>query len=157
YDPSLTGDALSAQSKTPNASALAGTRVLNVDDRTANLHLLKNFRTGTMATIDFLNERFDQNARFNQLSPQYKPSLGFSLVQPLLQNFGWDFSYLVVRVAEHSADAAVYSYQAQLQDFVETVVEAYWNVVQDREQLEVQRESLALAERTVAENEARVK
>ena len=157
YDPALAADILSRQTETPNASVLAGTPTLNIDDRTANLHLLKTLRPGTAVTVDFLNERLDNNARFNQLRPEYTPSLGFSLVQPLLQNFGWDFSYLVVRVAEHAADAAVYQYRAQLADFVETVVEAYWQVVQSREQLAVQRESKELADRTVRENEARVK
>jgi hypothetical protein len=127
------------------------------DDRNANLHLVKMLRTGTVATVDFLNERLDSNASFTQLRPLYRPGLNFSVVQPLLRNFGWDFSYLVVRVAEQAADAALYAYQAQLADFVELVIEAYWNVVRARETLEVQRESLALATRTVEENEARVK
>jgi outer membrane protein TolC len=38
-----------------------------------------------------------------------------------------------------------------------TVVDAYWNVVGARENVEVQRESLELAQRTVQENEARVR
>ena len=36
-------------------------------------------------------------------------------------------------------------------------IDAYWNVVRARETLEVQRESKALADRTVDENEARVR
>jgi outer membrane protein len=62
-----------------------------------------------------------------------------------------------VRVAEQTADAAVYQYQAALADFVTQVIITYWNVVEAREQLEVQRDSLALALRTVEENEARVR
>jgi HAE1 family hydrophobic/amphiphilic exporter-1 len=157
YDPTLSGELLYSKSKTPNTSSLAGTRTLKVDDRSANFHLFKLFRTGTLATVDFLNDRLDNNARFNQLRPQYKAQLNFSLVQPLLRNFGWDFSYLVVRAAERLADAALYQYEAQLADFVEQVIEAYWNVVGARETLEVQRESMALADRTVEENEARVR
>jgi outer membrane protein TolC len=128
-----------------------------VDTRDANLHLFKTFRTGTLATIDFLNERLDNNARFNQLRPQYTSNLNFSLVQPLLRSFGWDFSYLVVRVAERTADAAVHQYEANLANFVQQVIESYWNVVRARENLEVQRESKALADRTVEENQARVR
>jgi outer membrane protein TolC len=78
-------------------------------------------------------------------------------VQPLLQNFGWDFTYLVVHVAERTADASLYQYEAQLADFVEQVIETYWNVVGARETLEVQRESKGLADRTVEENQARVR
>jgi outer membrane protein TolC len=157
FDPALASDVISNQSTTPNASALAGRSAINIDDRNANFHLLKTFRTGTLGTIDFLNERLDNDAIFNQLRPQYAPQLNFSLIQPLLRNFGWDFSYLVVRVAEQTADAAVYQYEADLANFVEQVIEAYWGVVRARENLEVQRESKALADRTVVENEARVR
>ena len=157
YDPTFSADVRSAQTSTPNTSSLSRTSVSNLDDRYANARLSKFFRTGTELTLESLNERIDNNATFNALRPQYKPGLNLSLVQPLLRGFGWDFSYLVVRVVEQTADAAIYQYEAQVADFVTTVIDAYWNVVRTREQLEVQRESKALADRTVSENEARVK
>jgi outer membrane protein len=157
FDPALAGSLAYNRSVTPNASSLSGTTTSVIEDRSANAHLYKTFRSGTAVTIDFLNDRLDNNATFNALRPQYVPQLNFSLVQPLLRNFGWDFSYLVVRVAEQTADAAVYSYEAQLSDFVQAVIIAYWAVVGTRENLEVQRESKALADRTVEENQARVR
>lgn len=157
YDPTLAAEVLQSHSRTPNQSVLAARDTLVVDDRVANLHLLKRLRTSTELQIDFLNERFDNNAGFNQLRPAYQPALNFSVVQPLLRNFGWDFTYLVVRVAEQQADAARFQYEADLADFVTTLIEAYWGVARARQNLEVQRESLALAERTMTENEARVR
>jgi outer membrane protein TolC len=157
FDPTVAGEVMQNHSITPNASSLAGQRTLKIDDRVANFHLFKTFRTGTIGTIDFLNERLDNNARFQQLRPEYSPALNLSIVQPLLRNFGWDFTYLVVRVAEQTADAALFQYQADLADFVTEVIQAYWNVVRARDTLEVQRESLGLAVRTVDENQARVK
>ena len=157
YDPSLSGELNYSRTVTPNATALGGAVTSVVEDRYANLHLFKLFRSGTQITIDSLNDRFDSNSRFNQLRPQYKPQLNFSLVQPLLQSFGWDFSYLVVRVAEQTADAAVYQYEANLANFVEQVIEAYWGVVGARETVGVDREAKQLADRTVEENQARVR
>ena len=157
YDPSLFGELNYARTVTPNASVLGGTLTSVVEDRYANLHLFKLFRSGTQITLDSLNDRLDSNSRFNQLRPEYKPQLNFSLVQPLLQSFGWDFSYLVVRVAEYTADAAVYQYEANLANFVEQVIEAYWAVVGARETVEVDREAKQLADRTVEENQARVR
>jgi outer membrane protein TolC len=92
YDPTLAGEVLQSHSRTPNSSSLAGTQTLRIDDRSANFHLVKLFRTGTVATVDFLNERLDSNARFSQLRPEYIPQLNLSVVQPLLRNFGWDFT-----------------------------------------------------------------
>ncbi len=157
YDPTLSGQLNYSKSTTPNASVLGGNLVTVTDDRYANVHLLKTFRTGTQITIDSLNERIDTNSRFNQLRPQYKPTLSLSLVQPLLQNFGWDFSYLYVRVAEQNADAAVYTYEATLANFVQQVIQAYWAVVGARENVDVSRDAKALTDRTVAENQARVR
>jgi outer membrane protein len=157
YDPSLAGEFNYSRTVTPNASVLGGAFTTVAEDRYANLHLLKLFRSGTQMTIDSLNDRLDVNSRFNQLRPQYKPALNFSLVQPLLQNFGWDFSYLVVRIAEQTADAAAYQYEANVANFVQQVIQAYWAVVGARENVEVQRESRALAGRTVDENQARVR
>ncbi len=157
YDPTASGEVTSTQTITPNVSSLSSTTVTVNDDRTANFHLFKLFRPGTQITVDSLNERIDNNSSFIALRPEYKPGLNVSIVQPLLRNFGWDFSYLVVRVAEQTADAAVYAYEAQLADFVQQVIEAYWAVVGARETVTVQRESLELANRTVDENQARVR
>jgi len=157
YDTTLAGEVNYSRTVTPNASVLGGSLTSVVEDRSANLHLLKLFRSGTQVMIDSLNDRLDANSRFNQLRPQYRPSLNFSLIQPLLQNFGWDFSYLVVHIAEQTADAAVYQYEANVANFVQQVIQAYWAVVGARENVEVQRESRALAGRTVDENQARVR
>lgn len=156
FDPTLRGTARWSRSVAPNPSVLAGTRTSNVETRTYELGLSKLFRSGTRFGIDAGSDRLDNNARFFELRPQYAPRLGFSLVQPLLRDFGWDFTYLVVRAAERQANAARWQLEADLQDFVARVIAAYWRVVGAREALQVQRESQALAERTVSENQARV-
>jgi outer membrane protein TolC len=157
FDPRFQGEVESHQSTTPNASSLSSTAVNNIDERFANFHLLKTFRSGTFVSIDSLNERLDNNQSFISLRPQYTPSLNLSVIQPLLRDFGWDFTYLVVRVSERQADAAVAQYEADLANFVTEVIVAYWNVVRARANVAVQQESKALADRTVVENEARVK
>src|SRR5262249_48045557 len=48
FDPTLAGEVQQRHSLTPNASSLAGTTTSKVDDRFANFHLLKTFRTGTL-------------------------------------------------------------------------------------------------------------
>lgn len=156
YDPVLGLDLLSTTSETPAGSQLSGNSVVKTNDRSANLQLQKLLRSGGSLKLDFLNDRLDTNSSFQALRPQYKPSLGFSVVQPLLRNLGWNYSYLVVRVAEEQQDASVYQYQADLTDFVQEVIQDYWAVVGFREAVAVQQKSLELANRTVEENSARV-
>src|SRR5262245_16497303 len=121
YDPTFSGELSSNQSTTPSGNALSGTNELNVDDHTANFHLFKTFRPGTRVQFATFHQRVDRNSSFDQLKPQYIPRLNASVIQPLLRDFGWDFSYLIVRVAEEQADAATYQYEAQLANFIQQV------------------------------------
>jgi outer membrane protein TolC len=157
FDPTLGSELNYSRSVTPNASSLSSVGTNVVEDRYVNAHLAKLFRSGTQLQLDFLNDRLDQNASYISLRPQYRPELRFSIVQPLLRDFGWDFSYLVVRVTEKRADSAIFTYEADLANFVERVIRAYWRVVGARENVAVRREAKALADRTVEENEARVR
>jgi outer membrane protein TolC len=157
FDPTLGSELSYSRAVTPNASSLSSVQTNVVEDRYANFHLAKLFRSGTQLQLDFLNDRLDQNASYISLRPEYRPELRFSLVQPLLRDFGWDFSYLVVRVTEKRADSAIFTYEADLANFVERVIRAYWRVVGARENVAVRREAKALADRTVEENEARVR
>lgn len=158
FDPLFDGDATWAEADTPTGNALASnTGAVTTRNRDVNMGLNKLFRSGTRLDVDFLTDRDDTNQNFLLLNPQWSPQIGLSLVQPLLRDFGWDFSYLVVKAASETAEAAVYQYEADLQDFVLEVIAAYWNVVGSREQLEVQRQARDLAATTVRENEARVR
>jgi outer membrane protein len=157
FDPVLDGGASWGHSVTPNSSALAGTPALIESNREIDLGLGKLLRSGASLRADLLTNRYTSNAAFQSLSPQYSPELRFSLTQPLLRDFGLDFAYLVVKVADATAAAAVHQYEADLAEFVQAVIETYWNVVGARESVEVQREALALATRTVEENQARVR
>lgn len=157
FDPAFDGQAVWARSDTPNASALAGTTALIQRNREIDVGVRKLLRSGANARIDLFTNRSETNAVFASLSPEYSPELRFSLTQPLLRDFGLDFAYLVVKIADSTAAAAVYQYEADLAEFVQAVIDTYWNVVGARESVEVQREALALANRTVEENQARVR
>ena len=157
FDPALGLEAAYSRSETPNASALSSIPTSIIEDRYANATLQKLLRTGTRLSIAFDNDRLDNNASYISLRPQYEPQLNLSVTQPLLRDFGWDFTYLVVRQTEKTADASVYTYEADLADFVQSVINAYWQVVGARENVAVRQEAKRLADRTVEENEARVR
>lgn len=157
FDPNFASELGYDRSDLPNSNLLAGGNSTTNAQRYANFHLMKLLRTGTQFSVDFLNDRNSTTNAFSNLSPNYSPELGLSVVQPLLRNFGWDFSYLVVRVAEQTADAALHQYEAALADFVIEVIAAYWDVIRAREFVDVQQEFKTLADRTVEENEARVR
>jgi outer membrane protein TolC len=157
FDPILTGAVNKDRRKSPNSSALAGVPVNVQQNFNANLGFQKTLRTGGDFHIDFTNNRFVSNARFQGLIPQYEPELVFSLNQPLLRNFGVNFAYLLVDATRLNSEAAAWTYRAQLADFVKRVIQAYWVVVFTRQNLEVQKQSLELARQTLRENNERVR
>lgn len=157
FDPILYGSVNKDRRKSPNSSALAGVRVNTQENFNANMGFSKTLRTGGDFRIDFTNNRFVSNARFQGLIPQYEPELVFSLNQPLLRNFGLNFAYLLVDVTNLQSEAAAWTYRAQLADFVKRVISAYWVVVFTRQNLGVQQQSLELARQTLRENNERVR
>ncbi len=157
FDPILTGAVDKDRRESPNSSALAGVRVNVQQNFNADLGFKKTLRTGGDFRIDFTNNRFVSNAQFQGLIPQYEPELVFSLNQPLLRNFGLNFAYLLVDVTRLQSQAAAWTYQADLANFVKKVVAEYWIVVYARENLVVQQQSLELARQTLRENNERVR
>jgi outer membrane protein TolC len=157
FDPILSGAVGKDRRESPNSSALSGVLVNVQQNFNADLGFKKTLRSGGDFRIDFTNDRFVSNARFQGLIPQYTSDLEFSLNQPLLRNFGLNFAYLLVNVTQLNSEAAAWTYRAQLADFVKQVISAYWVVVFTRQNLVVQQQSLALAQQTLRENNERVR
>ncbi len=117
---------------------------------------LSALTNGTMA-LTFDNNRIFTNSAFASINPSYNPSVTISLSQPLLRNFGLDFATISVRMAEINQEAAQFSYEQNLNDFVLQVGSDYWNVVRAEENLNVAREAYKLAADLVRQNEISVR
>ena len=84
-------------------------------------------------------------------------TLALSLSQPLLQNFGWQFATINVRIAESGQKQAQWTYGQALQDFVQKIGGDYWNVVLSEENLQVARAALRFNLDLVRQNAISVK
>jgi len=157
FDPRFEATAEWQHRVLPTSSALSGAPVLREEETTFGASLKKLLRTGTTLTVAGRSNDLDSNSDFTGLRPQYKPNLTFTLNQPLLKNFGIDLTILLVRAAEASSSVAYYEYQSQVVSLVRRVVEAYWGIVQAKENLKAEQDGLALAQTLVRENEARVR
>ena len=96
---------------------------------------------GTLS-LNFDNNRTATNSAFSSVNPSYAPTLGMSLVQPLLRNFGWDFARLNVHLAESAQLSAQWNYGSALNDFVQRIGGDYWGVVEGVQNLEVAESAL---------------
>ena len=65
-----------------------------------------------------------------------------SLSQPLLQNFGWQFATINVRLAESAQRSSQWNYSSSVNDFVQRIGNDYWGVVAAEENLQVAQSAL---------------
>ncbi|MGD0074059.1 MAG: TolC family protein [Candidatus Binataceae bacterium] len=108
---------------------------------------------GTFGLI-FENDRTETNSSFSAVNPMYTPLLSMSLSQPLLQNFGWQFATINVRLAESAQRSAQWNYGSSLNDFVQHIGNDYWGVVQAQENLRVAQSALAFDNELLRVNNA---
>ena len=107
--------------------------------------------------ITFNNDRELTNSEFSPVNPVYTPTLVMSLSQPLLQNFGWQFATINVRLAESAQRSSQWSYASSVNDFVQRIGNDYWGVVQAQENLRVTQAALQFNRDLVRVNRASVR
>jgi outer membrane protein len=155
FDPNLTSQSDIIKSASPTTSILqtggADAYIQKYYDWNFGLNKVSAITNGTFG-ITFDNERAASNSAFSSLNPSYTPSLNVSLSQPLLQNFGWRFATINVRIAESGQRQSQWSYAQSLQDFVQRIGGEYWNVVLTEENLEVARAALRFNDDLVRQN-----
>ncbi|HUY27472.1 MAG TPA: TolC family protein [Candidatus Binataceae bacterium] len=113
--------------------------------------------SNAVSTLFFTNNRLLTNNLFQGVVPAYAPELGVGLSQPLLRNFGWQFATINVRFAESAQRTSQLTYASTLNDFVQSVGNDYWSVVNAQENLEVARAALRFNADLVRQNSISVK
>lgn len=159
FDPVLTLEFDKNYEVEPRGSRTSGfsTALQRESNRDYNLSLKKLFRTGTEFEVSFLNNRLVSSFPTQVLKPQYRPHLGFLLSQPLLRDFGLGLTTIFVRIAENREGISLLDYRARLSQLVQRVTEAYWGLVFFKENLEVQKKGVELAQALLEGAEARVR
>ncbi len=159
YDLLLSADTSWGESTTRTSSQLqggAGVTTLESERATFNLGLSQLVTTGGTAGFTFSNTYNKSNSNFSNFNPSYASGLVFSFTQPLLRGLGkanTDRGLVLARLADASNR---YFFEAQVTDLIVRVENAYWDVVETRSQLQVARESLALAEELHRRNRIQV-
>lgn len=116
------------------------------DRRTAETALGKTLRSGADVGLRWSNTRTSNNSAFRRHNPEYTPSLRMGIEQPLLRNFGGIEQRTTVLIARQETAEAFAQFEAELNQFISEVSEAYWDQVSAEAQLGVEQHSLELAE-----------
>jgi len=122
----------------------------------ANAALRKTLLSGGALSLDFNNRRILSNPSIaTPITPEYITTLGLSLNQPLLRDFGWQYALLIVEIAQNTEQVTYHQYKAGIANIIAQVEGTYWNFVLAIEAVQVQEQSLALAQELERQNEGK--
>ncbi len=165
FDPAAYGEISKTRISTPATTVLTSSGAPNprapIDtlvnqEFIANAGVRKTLLSGGVIALDWQNRRFVGNPSIaNPYVPLYTTNLGLSLAQPLLRDFGWAYSLLIVEVAKNTEQASYFNYKAAIADIVAAVEAAYWRLVLAIQSVKVQEQSLELANELLRENEGK--
>jgi outer membrane protein TolC len=153
FDPAVVTTFRSTRTVSPTSSQLEGAQTLSQLTQPLSFAYQQTLETGTTYTIGFSGNKRSTNSAFATVNPSINASLDFSVTQPLLRNFGSYVNRLQVLVAESRLRQSRFDLENQLLRLLAQAETIYWNVVDARENLRVNQESLRLAEALLQRSE----
>ena len=144
YDLNLTGLAAANGSKGTATNQSNASKSSGQELRVGLAQLLP---TGGSAGFVWDNTRAVQSGGLSLFSniPIYSPSWAFNFTQPLLRGFGSTVTDQGILFALNTSSTNRVQFEVQAVTIAVQVIDAYWNLVNAREQLVVAQESLQLA------------
>jgi outer membrane protein TolC len=112
--------------------------------------------TGGTLTASVTNYKNDTNSNFQTINPRYSSTLRFDFQQPLLQGFGPKMTKFNILVSENNYQMSRNDLEATIATIINTVTQAYWNLVYSIENLKVGTQALELAQDLLAKNQRAV-
>ena len=113
-----------------------------------NAGIRKRLITGGQVQLETTASRVDEDPTLADTVPYYDTDVLLSVSQPLLRGFGQQVATAQIRLAQNARQAAVQELRSNLIELVDSVEEAYWNLLFSRQQLLIQAQ---LLERTIEE------
>ncbi len=156
YDLMTTAFLSSSDETTPSASNLDGADIQTSNRQGWNFGLDQLVKTGATFSLDFNNSRRETNSTFSTLNPAYSTDFDLSLTQPLLRGLGQRNTERNILLARTNLEISREQFEQQVNSTIQQVVDAYWLLVGNRNQLTVAERSLALAEQLHEQNQVRV-
>jgi len=157
FDPFVTGNLNFGHTTSPQSNTVTtGTNALVTTNKTANFGISQSFLTGGTASLAYNNIQQEQNSFRSSVNPFTTSSLDLSVVQPLLQGFGFAQNNRTIRIAKNNLKAADYVFRQQLINTVANVVQLYWNLVAAISTVNVNNQAVAVAQKLYDDNKKQV-
>jgi len=157
FDIAFVSSASTEKSNLDSASRLTtstGQQVTSEQKVTAGIE--KKFITGADVELTFETARENSNSTSRNINPNFESSLTFTLTQPLLKNFGIDVNKANINIASFSLDQSLLTYRGRVISVIDSVEQAYWDLVFANANLKFRSTSLNLAKDLLRRNRIQV-
>jgi len=153
FDPILSATLQSDHAKFECSSIFCGTAQ---NTTTANFNYTQGLQSGTTIGVGFTNSRITSNNPFNIVSPNLASGFKLQLSQHLLQGFGFLPNDRLIRITKNNREITDVAFRLQIITTVDQIENLYWNLVFAYENVRVQQEALAFAQKTLSDNQKQV-
>ncbi len=156
FEPTLDISATVRRSTVPTASQLVGAAALTQLNHIYAIGYGQTLQAGTRLDVSFGINRNSSNSVFSTFNPSYSGNITYAVNQPLLRNFGRDINGAQIRIARHNLNLSAIDFETQMIELVTNAQNLYWDLVFQREDIKVRKQSLELAEKTLRDNKRQV-
>jgi outer membrane protein TolC len=145
FQPEFYGDLGYDKAQTPTRNAFQPS--VERESADATLGWRQRVVTGGLFDLAYHPARFSTSSSVPGTFPerQFTSEWSFSYTQPLLRGAWPDYNLAPIDAAEHTVARAQHTFEKQVQDTLELIVEAYWELAFARENYRVVIESLNVA------------
>ena len=146
FDPVITTSFNPQRSTSPSTTSLAGAQTLSSLNQTFSSSYSQLFGSGTTYQVSMNASKFATNSSFATFNPSISSALTISLSQPMLRNRGWFLTRAPIYIAQRNLKISRAGFESSVNDAMLNAINQYWDVVQAKQNVEVLRQSLSLAE-----------
>lgn len=158
YDPIVTAtvslDTRSIPVNNPFLSGVGTAALGGLVSHTAiyDTQVTQGFSTGTTAQFAWNNQRGSSTSTFNTFNPFIQSSISFAISQQLLRGFGRSVNRRNIVIAQNNRKIADLVFAQQAITSITNVINAYWELVYARENVQVQQQAVSVAEKLYNDN-----
>ena len=157
FDPVLTGNFNFEHAIFPISNTITtGAPVISQNTTTGNFTYFQGFSPGTALTVTYDNQRIASTSRFNSINPNLAGQFRASVRQHLLQGFGPSLNKRLILQAKNDKKITQEGFRDQVISTVSQIEGIYWDLVNAYEDFKVKERSLALAQKTLSDNQKQV-
>jgi outer membrane protein TolC len=142
---------------TPEPYTFAGTDALVQGNHVYNSLVQQGLLTGGIAQFAFNESYLKENSPGDTLNPSEAPVAQLYVRQPLLNGFGTGVNSRYIRVARKNVVASMETFRSQLLSLVASVVNQYWDLATDNEDLKAKQSALNFAQKFFEDTNQEIK